>query len=571
MSDERTNLLKLVFPNGFPSSWEYNTSFDDYISKLGTYKVEDLAKEPSRLNDEKVGIHEQTQELAVTNYKTFIETAQCSRDLFSQFNSIESKLDDLLEDIPNFEKRCQLFGEETSGINNLRRLNSLTLTRNAQLLEILELPQLMNSFINDGLYESALELAGYVRKLHTKHPDVPIFKSIVSDVDKAWLLMLHQLLTQLKQELTLPKCLQIVSHLRRMQVFTETELRLKFLQTRNAWLQSCLNAIPKDNATYHLNKTVEVTRVNLFNIITQYRAIFNDDEHSPLASIKSQQVNQNVIFFTWIRDKISEFLQTLEDDLAQGVSSIDSILAQCMYFGISFSKVGCDFRSLLVPIFTHKIAHDFETSVDEAVRKFETNMERFTLINKNHPNIPWKTKNDDPLQPPDSLLEFYPLAEFLNNILTALNELKLCAPVATVKAVVDSLQSSLLVIARSILVLHGQEQQAFTANSKDAFTRLCMSFADDLVPYLQKCVHIIFPPSNIASSLGVNVQVLQNEGLTFLNKELIVEPIRHLLPVKINPLLNMVEPTQNEESAKPENDANSDKSEDILVDDAIKT
>jgi hypothetical protein len=550
MSDERSNLLKLVFPDGFPSSWEYSTTFNDYITKLGAFKVEDLSKEPHRLNDEKTTIHEQTQELAVTNYKTFIETAQCSRDLFTQFNSIESKLDQLLDDIPNFEQKCQLFGEETSGINNLRRLNSLTLTRNAQLLEILELPQLMNSFINDGLYEDALELAGYVRKLHTKHPDIPIFKSIAVDVDKAWLLMLHQLLSQLKQELTLPKCLQIVGHLRRMQVFTETELRLKFLQTRNAWLQTCLATIPKDNATHHLNKTVEVTRVNLFNIITQYRAIFNDDEHSPLASIKSQQVNQNVIFFTWIRDKISEFLQTLEEDLNRDVSSIDSILAQCMYFGVSFSKVGCDFRSLLVPIFTNKIAKDFERSVEGAATKFESNMERFTLINKNHSNVPWKNKNEDPLQPPDTLLEFYPLAEFLNNVLTALNELKLCAPIATVKTVVDSLQRALLVIAKAVLVLHGQEQQAFTSNSKDAFTRLCMSFADDLVPYVQKCVHIIYPPSNIASSLGVNVQLLQNEGLTFLNKEAIVEPIRHLLPVKISPVLNTSHAENKAESEK---------------------
>jgi hypothetical protein len=66
--------------------------------------------------------------------------------------------------------------------------------------------------------------------------------------------MLHQLLSQLKQELTLPKCLQIVSHLRRMQVFTETELRLKFLQTRNAWLQTCLAAIPKDNGKFVKNQ-----------------------------------------------------------------------------------------------------------------------------------------------------------------------------------------------------------------------------------------------------------------------------------------------------------------------------
>lgn len=143
---------------------------------MGTYKLEDLAKEPGRLKEEKSSVLEQTQELAVSNYKTFIQTAECSGELFSQFNSVENKLDNLLTEIPKFEQECQKFLEETGGINNLRKLNTLTLTRNAQLLEILELPQLMESFIKDGLYEDALELASYVKRLHNKHPDIPIFK-----------------------------------------------------------------------------------------------------------------------------------------------------------------------------------------------------------------------------------------------------------------------------------------------------------------------------------------------------------------------------------------------------------
>lgn len=176
MDTERHNLLKLIFPDGFPNEWDYSAHFNDYISKVGTYKLEDLAKEPARLKEEKASVLEQTQELAVTNYKTFIQTAECSRDLFSQFSSVETKLDSLLRNVPKFEEGCQRFVEETSEINNLRKLNSLTLTRNAQLLEILELPQLMDSFIKDGLYEDALELAAYVKRLHNKHPDIPIFK-----------------------------------------------------------------------------------------------------------------------------------------------------------------------------------------------------------------------------------------------------------------------------------------------------------------------------------------------------------------------------------------------------------
>ena len=95
----------------------------------------------------------------------------------------------------------------------------------------------------------------------------------------------------------------------------------------------------------HLNKTVEVTRVNLFNIITQCRAIFNVAQHSLFASFPANQPKRN--FFDL--DQRQNLLQTVEHDLAQGVSTTDFILVQCM----------C------------KLARGFETSVDEAITKLK--------------------------------------------------------------------------------------------------------------------------------------------------------------------------------------------------------
>lgn len=59
--------------------------------------------------------------------------------------------------------------------------------------------------------------------------------------------MLKQLLVQLKTDLQLPKCLQVVGFLRRMQAFAPAELKLVFLQSRDNWLTNILASIPADD------------------------------------------------------------------------------------------------------------------------------------------------------------------------------------------------------------------------------------------------------------------------------------------------------------------------------------
>lgn len=58
------------------------------------------------------------------------------------------------------------------------------------------------------------------------------------------------------------------------------------------------------------------------------------------------------------------------------------------------------------------------------------------------------------LYPPTVLLEFYPLAAYCNEILTALNELRLCAPVALVAEVSNALHDSFVKVNKVILAFH---------------------------------------------------------------------------------------------------------------------
>lgn len=370
-------------------------------------------------------------------------------------------------------------------------------------------------------------------------------QEIVAAVEGSWYTMLTQMLGQLKTDIQLPKCLQIIGYIKRMQAFTEAELKLKFLQLRDAYLKDVLSSIPTDDPQQHLLRTVEVTRVCLFNIITQYRAIFMEDEPSPKPdSVATINVESSKIFHSWLHEKIDEFLFTLDQDLARGVASLETCLGQCMYFGLSLSRVGADFRGLMASIFIRTITKKFTDAVFHCTNQFEMDIEAYTLINKPAGTMRRRKTSTEAIegnQPPETLLDFHPLGVYTNGLLKIFNELRLCSPIAIADSVTKTLQISLETVARSILNFYRQEQQAFTPTERDHFFMLITSFAYDLVPYIQRCIHFIFPPNVLATNLGINVLQLQKESLTYLRQKQILEPLQHLLPNKVEVLTNATE------------------------------
>lgn len=324
-------------------------------------------------------------------------------------------------------------------------------------------------------------------------------------------------------------------------------------------------------AQMHLMKTIELSRVNLFNIITQYRATFADDD----TTLETNDGNDcGNIFHSWINEKVNTFLMTLEVDLERGITSFDSVLGQCMYFGLSFSRIGADFRGLLVPIFMRFILKNISTGIVKVTEQFGIDMENYTFINKlSLSTFGINSRTDvNNLSPPEVLLNFHPLASYCNGILTVLNEFQHCAPIALVGDVTKLLEKSLVQVAGNIVKFYRQEQQALGAKERDNFVKFCCAFAYELVPYIQRCIQDIFPTNLLTTYLGINAVALQREGLTQLKKKHILEPLVHLLPDKVDAIIKeMVDVKVSSKSVESDRNTQPLIDASTMVVDAIKT
>lgn len=56
-------------------------------------------------------------------------------------------------------------------------------------------------------------------------------------------------------------------------------------------------------AYQHVLKTVELSRVHLFDIATQYRAIFTDEDPLVLAN-QDPNTNESAIYYSWLIQKV---------------------------------------------------------------------------------------------------------------------------------------------------------------------------------------------------------------------------------------------------------------------------
>ncbi|XAR57612.1 hypothetical protein NMG60_11025810 [Bertholletia excelsa] len=369
-------------------------------------------------------------------------------------------------------------------------MNQTMLANHSTLLDLLEIPQLMDTCVRNGNYDEALDLEAFVYKLSTMHPKIPVIQALVAEGKQITQSLLSQLLQKLRSNIQLPECLRIIGYLRRVGVFSEYEMRLQFLRCREAWLTGILDDLDQRNAYEYLKGMVNCHRMHLFDVVNQYRAIFADDTSG------SEENYDGGLLFSWAMHQITSHLKTLKimlPKITEG-GSLSNILDQCMYCAMGLGWVGLDFRGLLPSLFEEAVLNLFSKNMSTAVENFQLVLDSHRWVPLPAVGFPANSigeDNQEDVGPPSSLIEHPPLAVFVNGVSAAMNELRPCAPVSLKHVLAQELVKGLQAVSDSLLRYN--TTRMLRENESILFLSLCRAFMEVAYPHCAMCFGRCYP------------------------------------------------------------------------------
>lgn len=500
-----------------------------YVSELLSFTLDRLHKEPELLRVDSERIRRQMQEVAVGNYRAFIAADAALSSCRDQLSSIGTHLDNMINEIPKLSSGCTEFLDSAQDILEERKMNQTLLANHSTLLDLLEIPQLMDTCVRNGNYDEALDLEAFVSRLSKMHADIPVIQALTAEVKQTTQTLLSQILQKLRSNIQLPECLRIIAHLRRIGVFSESEMRLQFLRCREAWLAGILDDLDQRNPYDYLKGMVNCHRMHLFDVVNQYRAIFNNDKSG------SEESYDGGLLYSWAMHQIKIHLSTLEimlPKISEG-GSLSNILDQCMYCAMGLGLVGLDFRGLLPPIFENAVLNMFSKNMARAVENFQVVLDTHRWVPL--PTVGFTTngqreESQDDVSPPSLLMEYPPLAVFVNAVSVAMNELRPCAALSLKHILAQELVKGLRAVSETLLSYNSTRM--LRDNESSLFLALCQAYIEAVYPYCATCFGRCYPGGselitdckNLFDGVNQLLAVSHGQGLKKLQQQQVSAP-----------------------------------------------
>lgn len=325
------------------------------VENIASLGLKSLQNEPIRLQKEAEKWNADLEALILENYRVFVDNLACSVSLRNDDKRIISVSSQTSRELMDLSSMCISFRERVQGLINAHKRNRKTLQFHIQLIELLEIPQLVDACCRNEFYDEALELANFINSLSRRNllssqssgrrHASNVIHGIIREVYSTLLNLRSNLFQSLTENISLPKEIQIISTLRKLdslfvdrQLFleyhhepeekrldmrsqliqtAEMSLQMDFLEARSIWLERSLDSALHDSFNYSspvLSSSIdlgsevtgkmssygkamellEVHRSVWFAIVTQFHALFegsnSDDRHFKKSMLRTEEM-----------------------------------------------------------------------------------------------------------------------------------------------------------------------------------------------------------------------------------------------------------------------------------------
>jgi len=295
-------LMLQVFGEELPELQKANPALIDvarsYFPHLTSSTYEALAREPDNLKVEKDRCEREMEQLAVQNYSAFIGSAEVTQGVKQEMSSIRTHLQEMAETLEPTQDTIAELQSKAAGLSVRRQALRKVLAQHTAVLELLELPQLLDACVRNQMYEESLELLAFCNSLLQAHEargeEIAVLSGIKEQVAVQRANLKDALASQLKTDIHLPACVRIVGFLRRVQRHSEDELRQLFIEHRSKFLESHKQQVEllrhsRGSVGTALRNAADLLRTHVYDIGTQYKALFPQDD-GPLSVWLNSQV-----------------------------------------------------------------------------------------------------------------------------------------------------------------------------------------------------------------------------------------------------------------------------------------
>ena len=475
----------------------YEDEKQRYFGQLLSYDAARVSEEPEAIQQELNESTRRLEECIASNYKAYIKSQECVDELEEKLQTCMTCVDRILGDLPALQSTTERFREAVGRENAKREGLRMLYGNQSTVLDVLEIPSLMDTCVRGGHYEEALELKASSKKLLMVHGHLPIVDMIGEEVMEVSQAMMEQLLERLQSSIQLAECLKVVGYIRRLGVFSDQQLRTEFLERRGKWIETCLDELDSLNPYEYLKKTTDVHRLHVFDVVMQYAGIFSKDGSQEGGAPLTDPL------YSWSYKHMMRFLKEVQVNLPhiQDGGSLASILDHCMYCGVALGRVGLDFRPALIPMFASAALAMFQRLICISDNVFKdmvgshrwvalpSAVSRAVELSKKQDAEMMEDVNGDgkkgqTFEPPIVLVEHQPFAVYVNGILAAFNELRHCAPYIIQKDVAVVLRQSLHAVVDALVE---RESIGFRKDEKDVFYKACDLVGSVMFPFILEC------------------------------------------------------------------------------------